>query len=302
MMLFSPILQALGVLLLALEVSSNFDGGRGPVVRNPDANAPRCPVPYNSPDHYIVDPDGKGPNARRKAYFLKGMDTANLISVDLYKKALHHGFEHLVIRGYEEGWGGASGGRISANFVQNYKNAIAAGYNTSKIDVIFFPCGVTAHPNCKKYHDQVDQLVRTIRENQFSIRRVWLEIDLDTDSGASNWVGSYAHNIKEANEIVDAIGAAYQDFGILSSPYAWQTIFGKRSAHLKHAPCTNNTPLWFKSWDMKSKTTENLKLNKDMRFGGWTYGIAKQYTNITVPVPGLENLVNLDIFVEVWDT
>ena len=107
------------------------------------------------------------------------VDSSELVSEAIYKKALGEGFTKAVIRGYEEACG--VGGEVDPNFVSSYNNARAAGY--TNIDTYWFPCNGSGH-NCKSYSTQISELGATFKAHSMDIGTIW--IDLEKDSICNN--------------------------------------------------------------------------------------------------------------------
>jgi len=89
-------------------------------------------------------------------HFTWGLDTVNVIDVKSLKafNKQHPNFDHLVLRGYHEGYG-TTGGQIDPNFLLNYNNTISSNsFALRNIDVIWFPCSGKQKVKCKRYSEQ----------------------------------------------------------------------------------------------------------------------------------------------------
>lgn len=161
------------------------------------------------------------------------VDSSELVSEAIYKKALGEGFTKAVIRGYEEACG--VGGEVDPNFVSSYNNARAAGY--TNIDTYWFPCNGSGH-NCKSYSTQISELGATFKAHSMDIGTIW--IDLEKDSICNNvsymtyepqiqvvtstwylylqWNYGTSGNIDQARSMITAIKDSGFKFGIYSSP------------------------------------------------------------------------------------
>jgi len=69
------------------------------------------------------------------AFAIKAVDVSDLTSKYAFQCTKRSGYERVIIKGYFEAWGRNPGGSIDRNFLQNYKNAQAAGY--TYIDVLY---------------------------------------------------------------------------------------------------------------------------------------------------------------------
>src|SRR5436190_24344085 len=61
------------------------------------------------------------------AFAVKAVDFSDLTSKYAFQCTKRNGYERIIIKGYFEAWGRNPGGSIDRNFLQNYKNAQAAG-------------------------------------------------------------------------------------------------------------------------------------------------------------------------------
>ncbi len=143
------------------------------------------------------------------------VDLSSLQTVETYKCILRSGYKRVVIRGYIEAYGRNPGGAIDRNFVQNYKNARAAGF--TYIDVYMFPC--TGRPTCKTPQQQVQELVRLINTNKIIVATAWL--DLEVDPNANNWSMGAVKN----REVLRQFYRAWQSTGWKWGIYTVREIF-----------------------------------------------------------------------------
>ncbi|KAF8336947.1 glycoside hydrolase superfamily [Cantharellus anzutake] len=205
-----------------------------------------------------------------------GVDNSAPVDNRTYSKAIGDGFTHLVIRGYEQAC--SSGGQVDPNFPSSYHNARAAGYNSTEIDVYWFPCTGTNNP-CKFYSEQLAELGAMLHANQTEIGRIWLYIENDPSCGT--WDYGADGNVHEAMAIIAALRNETYNFGIYSSPGEWETIFGSQ-----HVVLDSSIPLWFATYD-----GDDSSLTLSSPFGGWRTGKGKQYRGRSA-----SGVFNLDIF------
>src|ERR1043165_1500254 len=143
--------------------------------------------------------------------FMINSALANVFAIDLsisvkpiyaFQCLRRLGYERVIIRGWSE----SQGGILDRSFLQNYKNAKAAGY--TYIDVYMFPCA--GRSNCKTPREQVYKLAQTIKDNRLIVRTIWLDIEL---SESNNWSLGPARNRQVIQEFYAAWKSTGQKFG-----------------------------------------------------------------------------------------
>ncbi|KAI9250945.1 glycoside hydrolase superfamily [Phascolomyces articulosus] len=188
-----------------------------------------------------------------------GVDVSTLISEKTWACAKDYGYEHAIVRGYIEAWGQNPGGALDKNLVQNYKNAIAAGYET--VDIYIFPC--TGRDTCKSATQQIQDVLDVIDENSMKIGTLWLDVEVDPQ--ADNWpTASGARSTLQAYK--KALDNSGEKWGIYANKVQWTSITGSSTWELD-----SSVPLWYPHYD-NERTFDDFEA-----FGGWTKPTIKQY-------------------------
>ncbi|CAG8821999.1 16737_t:CDS:2, partial [Dentiscutata erythropus] len=170
------------------------------------------------------------------------------------------GFERAIIRGYFEAHDRNPGGAIDSNFLRNYMNAKEAGY--TYIDVYISPC--TGRSTCKTPLQQANDLIQFINTHQMVVKKIWLWVDVDPDSG--NWDLGPIKNRQILNDLHTAWQSTGLEFGIYTSQYQWELITGDNNWVLN-----SSLPLWYAIYD------GHPSFNDYKIFGGWTQPTGKQF-------------------------
>lgn len=188
-----------------------------------------------------------------------GLDLWAYTSVSTFQCMANAGNSYVIVRGYR------SIGSPDSNACPNLRNAVAAGFNPSKLDVYMFPC-----PTCSATPaEQMTQLMTTMRQCSSSWSgRVWLDIE-----GSQYW-SSNDYNTAWFTRLVDACIAQADSCGIYTNHNEWTSIFGTTGRVGRSAAL----PLWYPRYpDDKSPTLTDFT-----PFGGWTTPYAKQYAGNTL--------------------
>ncbi|CAO3581419.1 unnamed protein product [Absidia cylindrospora] len=197
-----------------------------------------------------------------KVQATKGVDVSSLTSESSFTCLKNQGYTRAVVRAYMEAWGNQPGGKVDPNFLQNYKNAKAAGF---QVDMYVFPC--TGRSSCKSAATQVSETIKIMNDNKMQIGTIWF--DVEVDSQANNWP-SVASNKQTLTAFKDAWNASKLNWGVYSSLSQWSTITGSGSWVMD-----SSKPLWYAHYD----NTANF--NDFGAFGGWSAPEMKQYAGGT---------------------
>ncbi|KAI9315954.1 glycoside hydrolase superfamily [Dichotomocladium elegans] len=189
-----------------------------------------------------------------------GLDVSALTSTSSWSCARNLGYDYPIIRCWFEAYGQNPGGALDKNCLQNYKNALAAGY--SSVDVYMFPC--SGRSTCKSPDTQVKELSSFIDSNGMKVGRIWLDVEIDP--AANNWP-SPADAKTTLKAYKTALDASGKSWGVYASKSQWSSIIGDLSWELDAS-----VPLWYPHYD------DVLSFDDFSSFGGWTKPTIKQYS------------------------
>ncbi|KAF0500234.1 glycoside hydrolase family 25 protein [Gigaspora margarita] len=176
--------------------------------------------------------------------------------------ALNKGYQRAILRGYREIYGG----QIDPDFLQNYNNAIAAGYKY--IDVYMFPSATksTNNKTNKTPQQQVRELVNFIHTNHIVVQTLWLDIEKADKTNLARWNMGTTKNRQFLKEFHDVLESTKWNWGVYSRSGDWKTITGDINWELN-----SSKKLWY------IKVDQQQSLNNFQPFGGWKSGIGKQF-------------------------
>ncbi|KAI8081285.1 glycoside hydrolase family 25 protein [Halteromyces radiatus] len=188
----------------------------------------------------------------------KGVDVSSLTSTSAFQCVKGQGYTRAGVRAYIEAWGGNPGGKVDANLVQNYNNAIAAGLS---VDLYIFPC--TGRSTCKSPATQASEAIDAMNANHMQIGTIWLDVEVDPQS--NNWP-DVTTNQNTLTAFKTALDDSKLNWGVYSSQSQWETVTGSTNWELD-----SSKPLWYAHYD------NNPSFSDFTAFGGWTAPTAKQY-------------------------
>ncbi|ORZ25153.1 glycoside hydrolase superfamily [Absidia repens] len=186
-------------------------------------------------------------------------DVSALTSKAAFSCLRKQGYRHVVLRAYMEAWGNHPGGKVDTHFVQNYRNAKAAGLS---VDMYMFPC--TGRSSCKSPATQVAETIQVMNKHRMQIGTIWFDVEVDRQ--ARNWP-SISSNRRTLVAFRNAWNRSRLNWGIYTSRSQWSAITGRSASWVLDA----SKPLWYAHYN-------NAPNFRDFTaFGGWKKPKVKQY-------------------------
>jgi hypothetical protein len=201
------------------------------------------------------------------------------------------GYKFLIIRA----WFCVNGG-VDRAAITTHNNLRAAGMK--HIGFYIFPC--VGRASCPTAALQVKGVADLIAQNNLQADSVWLDIE---GGGSCPW-STVAANKQFYVDFLNAAKATWPDrYGVYSSRYMWETLFGSRSwtnpgdssvklwyAHYDHMP-SFSTFLTFSSWPTTASPyakqytgdTSVCGFNVDLNYAPEFFGLASSATDPTPP-------------------
>jgi hypothetical protein len=220
-----------------------------------------------------------------------GLDVSQPVSRTVADCFVRNGYKYLLIRA----WFCVNGG-VDSNAITTYNNLRAAGM--PHIGFYIFPC--VGRASCASAASQVTSVKNFINTNNMKADSVWLDIE---GGGSCPW-GSVDANKQFYVDMLSAAKSAWPDrYGVYSSRYMWETLFGSRSwtnpgddkiklwyAHYDKIP-DFSTFLTFSSWPTKSSpyakqydgNVNTCNFNVDLNAAPEFFGITN--TGMSTPPP-----------------
>lgn len=126
------------------------------------------------------------------------------------------------------------------------------------VDVYLFPCFT------KSASSQVDGLLDSLHSHGVKFGMVWFDIE-ENPSPHCGWSTNLNDNCLYMKELIEAMRARGQAFGIYASHWEWE--------HVMSLECHVGAPyqLWDAHWD--NQPTGNF-----IPYAGWTHASMKQYS------------------------
>lgn len=188
-----------------------------------------------------------------------GLDVSQPVSRTVADCFVRSGYKYLLIRA----WFCVNGG-VDNNAVTTYNSLRAAGMQ--HVGFYIFPC--VGRARCTSATAQVNSVKQFIDSNNMRADSVWLDIE---GGGSCPW-GDVATNKNFYVEMLAAAKAAWPDrYGVYSSRYMWETLFGSRSWI---NPGDDKLKLWYAHYDKQPN------FDTFLTFSSWptkTSPYAKQY-------------------------
>lgn len=188
-----------------------------------------------------------------------GLDVSQPVSRTVADCFVRSGYKYLMIRA----WFCVNGG-VDSNAITTHNNLRAAGMQ--HVGFYIFPC--VGRARCASATDQVNAVKSFITSNNLKADSVWLDIE---GGGSCPW-GDVAANKLFYVEMLAAAKAAWPDrYGVYSSRYMWESLFGSRSWI---NPGDDKLKLWYAHYDKQPN------FDTFMSFSSWptkTSPYVKQY-------------------------
>ncbi len=176
------------------------------------------------------------------------------VNVSTFQCMKKEGNEFMII----QAWGGSH--MINPYYVQNYKNAKAAGI--SQIDIYAFACN-----NCS--NNQPQTVITAIKASLPAGFDGTLWIDVEPCNGC--WLSPDV-NLKYIDTLAQTALSAGFKVGVYSSLNSWSGVVGSYEAT---TPLIKSLKLWYAHYDFNPSFNDT----KYYQFGGFAPPVMKQYGN-----------------------
>jgi len=190
------------------------------------------------------------------AFCVLGFDISyyqGAVSQETFTCMKNKGYDFAIIQAWIGGY------NINKNYVQNWKNAKAAGIKY--VDIYVFACN-----NCKNNNPAT--IVASIKATLPSgfDGMLWIDVEPCTNCWLDN-----DSNLQFVNNLATTAKAAGFNVGIYSCIWCWENTFGSRTAS---TATLKSLPLWYAHFDNQTNFNDG-----GYNFGGYTKPSIKQFND-----------------------